>query len=75
MKACEEHLASPAVWDTVKESHFSLVPSRVQNHDFFFLYMATPAAYGGSQARGQIGAADVASTTTCGNDPLSQARD
>ena len=35
--------------------------------DFFPFFMVTPAAYGSSQARDQIGAASVTYTTSCVN--------
>ena len=34
---------------------------------FFFLFTATPAAYGSSQARGQIGAVTAGLRHSCGN--------
>lgn len=30
-----EHPASPDVWDTAKEAHFTLKSSRVPNHDSY----------------------------------------
>ena len=38
-----------------------------KHKEFFFLFVATPAAYGSSQARGQIRAAAVTHTTAYSN--------